>query len=406
MVKAVWSMRIRTAIVTLTIGIGAAAIFEHERHAPPPQIEDAPVTRGDVIQTVVATGPLNSPVTVAVGSQVTGVIRALDVDYNSVIKKGQPLAEIAPDTFQIALTSAEATRQSAAATLSADQATLDEDQLEAGRIERLYDSEQETAEDRDNAALAVEGARLKIRQDEDVIANDDAGVRAAEDNLSKTHIMSPVDGVVIERDVEVGQTINAATASPTLYEVATDLSALEVTAALDEADVPEVSVGEPVSVSVDAYPGESFPGTIKQVRLSATTVNNVVTYPAIVSVPNPRLRLLPGMTASVTVTVNAARDSLRVPIAALRFRATGALTPGPHTIYVRSGDQPVAKRVIVAAIANGLAAVTPAPGESLDAGDRVITAIVAPGDKTRPAPNNPSRNPFAAPARGRFGRGF
>jgi HlyD family secretion protein len=398
-------MKIRTAIVTLTIGMGVFAIFEHERQAPPPQIDDAPVTRGDVIQTVVATGPLTSPVTVAVGSQVTGVIRALDVDYNSMIKKGQPLAEIAPDTFEIAITSAEATRQSAAATLASDEATLAENQIEANRIERLFESQQETAEDRDNAALVVEADRLKIRQDEAVISNDDAGVRAAQDNLAKTHIVSPVDGVVIERDVEVGQTINAATASPTLYQVATDLSALEVTAALDVADVPDVSVGEPVKVSVDAYPGESFPGTIKQVRLSATTVNNVVTYPAIVSVPNPRLRLLPGMTASVTVTVNAAHDTLRVPVAALRFRATGTPVPGPHTIYVRSGDQLVPKHVIVGVIANGLASVAPAPGDSLDAGDRVVTAVVLPSDNTRPAPNI-SRNPFAAAGRGRGGRGF
>jgi HlyD family secretion protein len=132
----------------------------------------------------------------------------------------------------------------------------------------------------------------------------------------------------------------------------------------------------------------------------------VVTYPVIVTVANPQLRLLPGMTASVTVTISEARDTLRVPIAALRFRSTKAPAPGPETVYVRSGDQIQPRHVVVSVIANGVAAVTPAAGESLSAGDRVVTAVVTPADQARPTAANPSRNPFVAPAPGRGGRGF
>jgi len=301
----------------------------------------------------------------------------------------------------------------AADTLTADRATLAEDEVEAGRVERLFAAEEETAEDRDAAELTVKAAKLKIQTDQTVIAVDDANVKAAEENLSRCRIVSPVSGVVTERDVEVGQTINAATTSPTIYQVATNLRSLEAAASLDEADVAAVAVGQPVSVSVEAYPGETFPGRIKQVRLDAQTVNNVVTYPTIVTVPNDSLRLLPGMTASITIVTREAHDALKVPVAALRLKPSASAiayfhiadVPNGPVVWIRSADALIAKHVVTGVSDGHFTEIIPAPGESLAPGDRVITSLVMPGDLARPSTAPTSRNPFVA-SPGRGGRGF
>ena len=366
-------MRIRAAIVIVTISIGVAFVV-HERQQPPDlRIEDALVTLGDVVEIVKATGPLAPLEQVDVGAQVTGRIQKLDADFNSIVSKGEPLAEIDPEPFQTALKSAEAERLVGTDALDADEATLALDQQEAERVARLVAAEEETVEDGEAAQAAVASVRLKVQQDRAGIASADADITAARDRLARCRIVSPVNGVVISRDVEVGQTINAATAAPTLYELATDLHTLQVAAAVDEADVARVAPGEPVVVTVDAYPAQNFPAEIRKVQLDAATVNNVVTYPTVIAVRNPSLRLLPGMTASVTITTNAARDSLRVPLAALQFRAAGAVAAGPRTVWVRSGRDLIPKRVIVGVMDGRFAAITPAPGETLNEGDRVVT---------------------------------
>lgn len=409
-------MRIRTAIVMLTICVSAGAVVWSRHREPPPRIDDAPVTRGDVRQTVKATGTLTPVTTVDVGTQVTGTITRIGADFNSLVTKGQVLAEIDPQPFRIALEGAEAVRLKANDTLAADQATLAEDEREADRQTELFTDHQESAEDHDTAALAVDAARLQVAQDEQVIRVDDAAVSAARDNLAHCEITAPVSGVVLDRDVDVGETVNARVSAPTLFKLATNLRELQVPATIDEADLPEVQPGDPTFIAVDAYPGRAFPGDIKQVRLDASTVNNVVTYPAIISVPNPSLRLLPGMTATITITAGVAKDTLRVPLAALRFRPsddalrdfqlarpradTGPLGlpgPGPHTIWVRDGAS-IAPRRVMAGLSDGqFIAVTPIGGDALTDRDRVVTAIVTADEAARPAARQGPINPFAQP---------
>ena len=266
----------------------------------------AAVDRGTIRVVVTATGTLAARTTVQVGSQVSGVISALHADFNSPVKKGQLLAELDPTPIQAQVEQRRADLTVAKVDLANVQRTLARDQrLAAEGIVAQSELDASQAA-RDAAAARVTQAQAALRQ--------------AETNLGYTKIRSPIDGVVAERQYDIGQTVAASFQAPTLFTIAQDLTQMEVSTDVDQADIGRVAVGQEADFTVDAYPDEVFHGTISEIRLNATTNQNVVTYPVIVRVENPELRLRPKMTADVTIEVGRRDDVVRVPNAALRFR--------------------------------------------------------------------------------------
>jgi HlyD family secretion protein len=302
-----------------TFVLALAALFACA-HASAPAYRSEAVTRGSVSQTVSATGDVSALVTVSVGSQVSGIVDKVFVDFNSPVHKGEVLATLDKRLFTAALEKADAGLAAANANVEKAQAMLADSQRTASRDVELANqrlisqAELDTAvstRDANAAALSsAKAAALQAKADRD----------QARVNLEFTSITSPIDGVVVSRNVDVGQTVAAAFQAPTLFVIANDLTKMQILANIDEADVGKVKEGQAARFTVDAYPGETFDGTIRQVREAATTSNNVVTYAAVIDAANPDGKLRQGMTATVTI-VNASRDGvLRIPNAALRFK--------------------------------------------------------------------------------------
>lgn len=264
------------------------------------------VSRGDIREAVTATGIVNPVTTILVGTQVSGTIKDIFVDFNSPVKKGQIIARIDPRTFEAQVEQARANVARAEAQAKDAERTL-------ARSRQLFSrnliarSELDTAEtNNDSNAAQLSQAR--------------AALRMAETNLQYTGILSPVDGVVISRNVDVGQTVAASFQTPTLFTIAQDLTKMQINTSVDEADIGKVKVGQEAEFSVDAFPDETFAGDVWQVRNAPTTVQNVVTYDVVVKVPNREKKLKPGMTANVSIITAEKKDVLRVPNAALRLK--------------------------------------------------------------------------------------
>jgi len=292
----------------------------HSRHTIISAPVTVPVTRGDIVSVVAATGTLKAVTTVEVGSEVTGTIESLGADFNQLVHRGEDLARLDPSIFQTTLDQAKAALASAQADAeryrvaesAADSALTRARELHAQQL--MTDEDFQAAEtDRRAAAADVAGADAVIRQDQ-------SAVQAARVSLSKTIIESPIDGVVIARSVDVGQTVSASFSAPTLFVIAADLSKLQVEAGIDESDVGRVKEGQPVTFHVDAFPKEAFTGKVLEVRLNPTVDSNVVTYTTIIDAPNARLRLKPGMTTMLSIVTGRRDDVLRVPAAALQYR--------------------------------------------------------------------------------------
>ena len=292
----------------------------HSRHTIISAPVTVPVTRGDIVSVVAATGTLKAVTTVEVGSEVTGTIESLGADFNQLVHRGEVLARLDPSIFQTTLDQAKAALASAQADAeryrvaesAADSALTRARELHAQQL--MTDEDFQAAEtDRRAAAADVAGADALIRQDQ-------SAVQAARVSLSKTIIESPIDGVVIARSVDVGQTVSASFSAPTLFVIAADLSKLQVEAGIDESDVGRVKEGQPVTFHVDAFPKEAFTGKVLEVRLNPTVDSNVVTYTTIIDAPNARLKLKPGMTTLLSIVTGRRDDVLRVPAAALQYR--------------------------------------------------------------------------------------
>ncbi|HSS77402.1 MAG TPA: efflux RND transporter periplasmic adaptor subunit, partial [Thermoanaerobaculia bacterium] len=274
------------------------------------------IGRGNVSMTVNATGTLSAVVTVQVGSQVSGIISKLYADFNSQVKQGQLLAELDPTPFQ-------QTVDQRRADVTKAQVDVANTQITFNRQKRLFDAGLIAQSDLDAAKAAFDGARAGLDQSK-------AALRQAETNLGYTKIYSPIDGQVVARAYDIGQTVAASFSAPTLFTIAKDLTKMQVQADVDQSDIGQIKAGEPARFTVDAYPEQEFRGQISQVRLNATVTQNVITYPVMIEVPNPEGKLRPSMTANVTIEVATVRDVLRVPNAALRFRpetAEGQQTP-------------------------------------------------------------------------------
>jgi len=260
--------------------------------------------------------------TVEVGSEITGTIESLGADFNDIVHKGQVLAKLDPSVYQSTLDQARGALGSAQADAQrsrVDQAAADR---ELARARELHDQQLMTDEDFQAAETASRSAAAQVASADAVVRQAQSAVQTAQVNLSKTIIDSPIDGVVVSRNVDVGQTVSANMSAPTLFILAADLSKMQVAAGIDESDVGRVEKGQAVTFHVDAFTDQTFTGKVLQVRLNPTVDSNVVTYTAIVDAPNSRLELKPGMTATVAIVVGRHDDVLRVPASALKFRPT------------------------------------------------------------------------------------
>src|SRR5215468_4784246 len=277
------------------------------------------LARGPVTSTVTATGTVNPVTTVQVGTYVSGPIIAIDVDYNSPVKKGQRVAKIDPAPFQVKVLSADASLTNARAKVVKSRADLDYKRLTFDRNRELRSRDLVAQNDLDTAKSNFDQAVAQLALDEAAVKQADADVQEARINLNYTDINSPVDGVVVSRNVDVGQTVAASFQTPTLFLIAQDLTKMQVDASVSESDIGNVREGETSIFTVDAFPGREFRGTVVQVRNAPVTVQNVVTYDVVIAVDNLDLALKPGMTAAVTVTTGERNDVLRVPLRALSF---------------------------------------------------------------------------------------
>jgi HlyD family secretion protein len=276
--------------------------------------------RGPLVLTVTATGTVNPVTTVQVGTYVSGPIQALDVDFNTPVTKGQRVAKIDPSPFLVKVRRAEADVATARARVEKARADLALKRLVLERNTTLRGQQLVSQQDIDTARSDYDQARAQVALEEATVTQVEASLQEARINLGYTDIVSPVDGVVVSRNVDVGQTVAASFQTPTLFLIAQDLTHMQVNTAVSEADIGEVQVGQPTTFSVDAYPGRAFHGTVTQVRNAPKVLQNVVTYDVVIGVENPDLTLKPGMTASVVITTAERRDVLRVPQRALRFR--------------------------------------------------------------------------------------
>ena len=381
--------------------------YRTSREPAPPAFTTVAVTRGDVVETVDATGTLQAVTTVQVGTQVSGTIKALHADFNSRVRRGQVVAELDPALFETQVEQARATvvRLEAEARRSAVQ--LEDAQSKLRRARELSRQQLISASDLETAEVNARQADAAVKSADAQIVQARASLNQAQVNLAHTVIAAPIDGVVISRNVDVGQTVAASMQAPTLFVIARDLTAMQVNASVAESDIGRITAGQTVTFRVDAYPGDTFEGTVSQVRLQPVIEQNVVSYVTVIDVPNPELKLKPGMTANVTIEIARASDVLRVPNAALRIRPEGQIGAGSGSgsgrgaaVWVRVNGQ--LQRVPVRpGITDGT--VTAVDAYELAEGAAVVTSINS-GASTPATPNtsNPLL-PFGG--RGRGGAG-
>ena len=392
------------AIIALLL---VALVVRQCRNGGSENYQIATVTRGPITQAVTATGTLNPVVNVQVGSQVSGNISKLFADFNSQVKAGQVVAQIDPALFQATVTQAEGDLANA-------QAALELAKVNATRTQELFARKTSSQADLDQAManLHQAEANVKIKQ---------GALDKAKADLEHCTITSPIDGIVISRSVDVGQTVAASLQAPIIFQIANDLTKMQIDSNVAEADVGVLEVGQDVDFTVDAFPMRTFHGKVVQVRNAPITVQNVVTYDTVIGVSNPDLKLKPGMTANVSIIVAHKDNVLQIKNAALRYRPAEAApaemssskaasggpasrTPGgaqrgagrerrqsERTVYVLSGGRPNPVQ-IKTGISNG---VVTEVIEGLKEGDRVVTAELA----SKPAAASTPANPFSGGAR-------
>lgn len=370
----------------------AVSVWWRTRPEPPRNVTDA-VTRGTVVKSIATTGTVNPVVTVQVGTYVSGVIQALYCDYNTRVKAGQLCAKIDPRPYQLVVDQDAATLASARAQIEKDRASLAYAKTNYERDVGLLKEGIVSQDTVDSDKAAYDQGKAQVSLDEAAIKQHQAALNAARVNLGYANIVSPVDGVVVSRNVDVGQTVAASFQTPTLFLIAKDLTKMEVDTNVSESDVGGVKVGQKASFIVETYPKTTFWGQVTQVRQAPITVQNVVTYDAVVSVDNPKFELLPGMTANARIITAERDDALRVPLQAIRFipgglhqaaasEAAGAAKPAESArVWVlRNGSpQPVP-------VTTGLSDTTyvEITGGELKPGDQVIVNAITSATDSAP----------------------
>jgi len=307
-----------SVVLTVVLALGGFYLLKNKGNGF--QFKTAKVSRGDLRATVTATGTVSAVTTVLVGTQVSGTVKQLFVDFNSPVKKGQLLAQIDPALSEAKVAQTRANLQAAAANVEKAEATLLDTDRTLERNRTLFArnfiarSDLDTADTNRLSALAqLNVAKAQVEQQK-------AALNQEETNLNYTRILSPVDGIVISRNVDIGQTVAASFQTPTLFSIAQDLTRMQIDTNVDEADIGKIRVGQSVQFTVDAYPDNTFPGGVAEIRNAPTTIQNVVTYDVVVKVANPELKLKPGMTANVSIITALEKGVLKVPNAALRFK--------------------------------------------------------------------------------------
>jgi HlyD family secretion protein len=304
------------------VGLAAAAYSRFVRTPAVPDIVTSPVTRGDIVESVGATGTLEAVTTVQVGTQVSGTIKQLFADFNAVVRRGQVIARLDPSLFETQIEQARANLLRSDADVERFRVAVDDAQSKLKRAEELSARGLIPQQELESAQLALRTSEAQLRSAQAAVSQARATLNQNQVNLQHTVIEAPIDGIVISRNVDVGQTVAASMQAPTLYVIAADLTKMRVNANVDEADVGRIRPGQRVRFRVDAYPVEEFVGTLSQVRLQPQVVQNVVTYNTVIDVPNPDFKLKPGMTANVNIEIAHRNAVVRVPNAALRFRPT------------------------------------------------------------------------------------
>ena len=345
------------ALVLVMAGIAAVVYL---KRAPKITYKTAKIERGTIVSTVSATGNLSAVKTVQVGTQVSGTIQKLYVDYNSLVTKGQPIAEIDPSLFNASVEQSQGNYLSAQANLQRARVALVDAERTLARNKHLLAEGIISQGDFDVAETAYQAAKAGVRAAEGSVAQTRGSLMQSRTNLRFSVIRSPVDGVVISRTIDVGQTVAASFQTPTLFTIAQDLTKMQIEVSVDEADISRIKLDQKVSFTVDAYPEQSFKGRVVQIRSAPIVNQNVVTYVVVVNVDNTDLKLMPGMTANVSVEVAMKEDVLQLPPVALRFMPkskdagqSGAKPPGPpgpaamrkgkgQQVYVLKDNQPLA----------------------------------------------------------------
>src|SRR5918992_878237 len=311
-------------VVLVAIGAGAGAYYMR-RSGPEPQVSTAQLSRGDVVDAVAATGTLEAVETVDVGTQVSGVVKELHADFNSIVRKGQIIARLDPSLIQTQVEQNRANVVRAEADLERFRVALADAQQKLDRAKQMWERNLIPRTELETTEVNVKSAEAQIRSSQAALTQARANLNQQQVNLQHTVIEAPIDGIVIARNVDVGQTVAASMSAPTLYVLAADLTKMQVLANIDEADVGRMRPGQAVIFRVDAYPADTFTGNVHQVRLQPAVVQNVVTYSTVIAVPNNELKLKPGMTANVSIEIARRSNVLRVPNAALRFRPTNEI---------------------------------------------------------------------------------
>ena len=407
-------MRTPVAVISLAAvaAAGAAGYSYWRTHEPvPPTIVTGVLTRGSVVDTVDATGTLEAVTTVQVGTQVSGTIKSLAADFNSRVRRGQVIAELDSSLFETQVEQARATVMRLEAEAQRAIVQLDDARHKLKRARELAARQLISASDLEAADVNARQAEAALKAADAQIVQARASLNQSQVNLAHTIITAPIDGIVISRNVDVGQTVAASMQAPTLFVIARDLKAMQVNASIAESDIGRIQPGQSVMFRVDAYPDRLFTGTVSQVRLDPVVEQNVVSYITVIEVPNPDLTLKPGMTANVTVEIDRADNVLRVPNAALRVRPSAEMQAmvGAHAVDATTdsaaGDRlepavwiRIEGRLERIAVRTGLTdgVHTAVFSSALDEGMEVVTSI--PADTARAA--TASSSPLL-PSRGR-----
>ncbi|CAN5693129.1 hypothetical protein BH24ACI5_BH24ACI5_15430 [soil metagenome] len=376
---------ILTLIVLAVIGGGTAAYYMR-KGVPEPTVTTMPLSRGDIAEVVQATGTLEAVETVDVGTQVSGVVEQMSVDFNSIVKKGQIIARLDPSIIQTQIEQARANVTRAEADLDRLKVGLADARRKHEQAKMMWDKQLIPRDQLETTDLNVKTQESQIRSSEAGLIQSKSQLNTQQVNLGHTVIRAPIDGIVISKNVDQGQTVAASMNAPVLYVIAADLTKMQIIANIDEAEIGRMRPGQPVTFRVDAYPTEVFHGTVHQVRLLPTTVQNVVTYSTVISVPNPEYKLKPGMTGNVSIEIARRNNVLRTPAAALRFRPT-------NDIFAALKQEPPAE-MTRAAGRGGAGGPGGAGGRAGQAGPPAQAPVATPG-QTPAAPQ--TQTPGATP---------
>lgn len=329
---------IMLGVVAIGLAIGGYVLFNGERKEPV-RYRTAEIERGSVMSVVSAIGTINPVVSVQVGTQVSGMVKSLHADFNTRVKAGDTVAIIDPEPFRARREQAASNLEMARSSVARARADLAQRKRELDRVQSLVEQQFVAQNDVDVALTNYESAEAQLRVVEAQVRQAEAALHVADLELKHTVIRSPVDGIVVARNVEVGQTVAASFATPNLFLIALDLTRMQVDTNVSESDIGGMTEGKEATFTVDAYPGVQFAGTIRQVRLAPINVQNVVTYNVVVAVDNPDLKLKPGMTANVSIVVAQRDQILKVPNAALRFMPPQSERGESHA-RAGTGDKP------------------------------------------------------------------